>query len=73
MKGLYVFRVIVCGFPGAAVPSLPHGAVVELPHPSEPRFLDVAIDHLLSDDIKAAAKEAERAEDWLARALTVAR
>ena len=45
------------------MPSLPHGAVVELPHPSEPRFLDVAIDHLLSDDIKAAAKEAERAED----------
>ncbi|GAA4703500.1 hypothetical protein [Nocardioides conyzicola] len=45
-----MFRVIACGFPAAAVPSLPYGAVVELPHPSEPGFLDAALDHLLSEE-----------------------
>jgi hypothetical protein len=49
-----VFQVIACGFPGALVPSLPHSAVVELPHPSEPGFLDVALDHLLSDESEQA-------------------
>jgi hypothetical protein len=52
-----VFQVIACGFPGAAVPSLPHDAVVELPHPSDPGFLDAALDHLLSDD----SEESEQA------------
>ena len=55
MKGAgAVFRVFACGFPGAAVPSLPHDAVVEWPHPSEPGFLDVALDHLLSDESEQA-------------------
>jgi hypothetical protein len=55
MKGAArVFRVIACGFPGAAVPTLPHGAVVELPHPSDPGFLDAALDHLLADESEQA-------------------
>lgn len=51
-----MFRVIACGFPGAAVPSLPYGTVVELPHPSEPGFLDAALDHLLSDESDEEAR-----------------
>lgn len=53
-EAVRVFRVISCGFPGAAVPSLPYAAVVELPHPSEPGFLDAALDHLLSDESEGA-------------------
>ncbi|MFC6344319.1 hypothetical protein ACFP8W_20215, partial [Nocardioides hankookensis] len=49
-----MFRVIACGFPGAAVPSLPSAAVVQLPHPSEPGFLDAALDHLLADESDGA-------------------
>lgn len=49
-----MFQVIACGFPGAAVPSLPHGAVVQLPHPSDPGFLDAALDHLLADESEQA-------------------
>ncbi|MET0953841.1 MAG: zinc ribbon domain-containing protein [Aeromicrobium sp.] len=32
------------------MPSLPYDAVVQWPHPSEPGFLDAALDHLLSDE-----------------------